>query len=148
MARVCVVLALLLLREGTCQATENSIEGTWQQVTGYSMEGDETAPQRVKEWDMTVTFAGDRMTNRTKFGDTYREKTWRVQFDRTKNPAQIHWWLREGIAPATGIYQVSGDTLKIAWTSGDDKRIPPDALTPCPKDSQNKWIFLVYKRKK
>jgi uncharacterized protein (TIGR03067 family) len=121
----------------------DELQGTWVDVKGYKANGEELSAEAIKEADHRMTISGDQMTN-TSAG---RSRSFKIAIDSSKSPKEIDWTIREGTPPKPGIYRVKDDTLEIAWAAGF-KDARPTELTPCPKDSDKKWTFGVYRREK
>ncbi len=119
-------------------------EGTWVSVKAYKANGKELSPELMKEFDHRMIIDGDKMTNTSKVGRPVSSK---IKIDPSKSPKEINWTMREGRPPLLGIYRVKDDTLEIAWAA-DIENGRPTELTPCPKDSEKKWTYGLYRREK
>jgi uncharacterized protein (TIGR03067 family) len=120
------------------------LQGTWSSVTATKANGEELSPEAIIKADHWVTFSGDTMTNSSA---GMPPVSFKIAIDPSKSPKEIDWTIRKGAPPRLGIYRIKDDTLEIAWGSLKDGRpTRPAALIPCPKDSETKWTYGLYRR--
>jgi uncharacterized protein (TIGR03067 family) len=114
-------------------------QGTW---TFASVEvGGKEAPAAEFK-DMTVTFEGDKYTVK-KGADVIQVGTQKL--DPSKSPKALDVTVAEGLnkgAVMLGIYEISGDTLKVCFDPEGKKR--PTEFT----SASGSQIFVVHKRVK
>jgi len=100
------------------------LQGTWR-VVGMVRNGDAMPEDDLKEAAMSMRFAGEIATLAK--GD--RSKDASFTLDETKTPRQIVITPKDGPEkdkPRTNIYELNGDTLKMAFRIGDDTAAPAD----------------------
>jgi uncharacterized protein (TIGR03067 family) len=134
-------LVALGAEDDASKIEREEIQGTWLSVKGYKANGDEVAPDSIKNHRMVIN--GDKMTNSIPGKPPV---SFKITTDASKSPNEIDWIIREGAPPRLGIYRVNGDALEIAWGGPNDGR--PTALTPCPKGSPKRWTYGIYAREK
>jgi uncharacterized protein (TIGR03067 family) len=124
---------------------QDKLQGKWVLVKGYRADGEEIAPEIVKETRLTIS--DDRLTN------AFKDKpgaSFKFSIDASQSPKAIDWLIREDSSPRLGVYRLEGDTLEIAWTSMYPEGKRPLKLAPCPKGMQglDRWSYGVYHREK
>jgi uncharacterized protein (TIGR03067 family) len=99
------------------------LQGTWR-VVGMVRNGEAMADDDLKEASMSMTFAGDVAT--LSKGDLSKDASFTI--DEAKTPKRIVITPKDGPQkdkPRANIYELNGDTLKLAFRIGDDNATPP-----------------------
>jgi uncharacterized protein (TIGR03067 family) len=130
-AFVCVVIGSIVWADDKATPDKEKLEGTWKMVSGKR--GDQPLP--AEAIGTLVTFKGDKMS--MKRGDM--TITWPFTLDATKKPKEITVDM-DG-KPGKGIYELQGDTLKIAHGEEGDPR-------PMDFKGGGKISIIVLKREK
>src|SRR5262249_30534152 len=109
-AAVCLLVGALGARGG--DAKKEKLEGTWAVVSGEK--GGEKAPEGELE-GVKIIIAGDKMT----FQQGGKDQEGSIKLDPGKKPKEID--ITRGEKTARGIYELTGDTLKlcVAFTGSD-----------------------------
>jgi len=124
---LCLSAVMLRAASGTAPAAKSDkelLQGTWR-VVGMVRNGDATPEDDLKEASMSMRFAGEIATLAK--GD--RSKDASFTLDETKTPKQIVITPKDGPEkdkPRTSIYELKGDTLKMAFRIGQDTAAPTD----------------------
>jgi uncharacterized protein (TIGR03067 family) len=134
MAMACIILVSAVQAEDKAAGgDQEKIQGTW--VLDSGERGGKQIPDEAK--GVTLTFEGNKV--KVKHGD--REMTWGFKLDASKKPKAIDVDMNGKIGK--GIYELKGDTLKIAHGEEGDPR---------PKNFESKEgsnvSVVVLKRKK
>jgi uncharacterized protein (TIGR03067 family) len=139
---ICIVSTALLLCSAAIAADApkaddpKAIEGTWVVVSMKSR-----GEAEKMEGTMTLTFAGDKVT--LKHED--RTKEGKVRIDATTNPKQLDITPDDkDDAPMKGIYELTGDSLKICTVEEKDGQRPASFDSKVEK----KAVLLTLKRQK
>jgi uncharacterized protein (TIGR03067 family) len=109
--------------ETTSKSDKELLQGTWR-VVGMVRNGEAMAEDDLKEASMSMRFAGDVAT--LSKGDLSKDASFTI--DEAKTPKQIVITPKDGPQkdkPRTNIYELNGDTLKMAFRIGDDNTTPP-----------------------
>jgi uncharacterized protein (TIGR03067 family) len=108
--RLLVILAIPLCAPALSRADdkEDFTKGTWK-VTSIESEGRALPPDTVKEVDMKFTFAPNGNLVETASAGVKKEGNYSIDF--SKKPKEINLSLAG--KEAKGIYELTGDTLKI-----------------------------------
>ena len=126
-ASILSLSAVLLRAEDAKPAAKSDkelLQGTWR-VVGMVRNGDATPEDNLKELAISMRFDGDVATLAK--GDRSKDASFTV--DETKMPKQIVIIPKDGPEkdkPRAHIYELSGDTLKLAFRIGDDTTAPTD----------------------
>jgi len=108
------------------------VQGAWK-VTAASRDANEVSEE--KRGKMSVTFEGNVMT----LTHEGVESKATAEFDPAQKPAQLSFGTAEGKAP--GIYELAGDSLKMAWAFPGGER--PKEFKSAPQT-----MFLTLTREK
>ena len=134
MGKLSTILALALCLSGVMlraadeakpagKSDKELLQGTWR-VVGVVRNGEAMADDDLKETSMSMRFSGDIATLAK--GDQSKDASFTI--DEAKTPKQIVITPKDGPQkdkPRTNIYQLDGDTLKLAFRIGDDNATPP-----------------------
>jgi uncharacterized protein (TIGR03067 family) len=136
-----LALGLIFADGGESTATYNLVgaddraeleRGEWA-VVKVSTRGKELPPARLQALDMRMVFQGDTLTQKTG-GANARPSTFRL--NTNGRPKELDWGLKD-VVQSLGIYQLDGDTLKIAMGRG---------TRPKGFDSDNNSVVYTLKR--
>jgi uncharacterized protein (TIGR03067 family) len=111
------------------------LQGTWVAVS-IERDGEKHFQGDVASY--RLTFAGDRLTFHSKNGD----KVAPYRLDPTQKPKAIDIDYEEGIT-TQGIYELTGDRLKLCYTKGGERPAGFDTTV----GEWNTFLF-IYERKK
>jgi uncharacterized protein (TIGR03067 family) len=123
-------------QDKTGAGDKDKLKGTWTVASGTK--GGKDVPEAMFK-EVKFTFAGDKMT--IAMGKDLKME-WGYKIDPTKKPKEIDVTMPDG-KTGTGIYELSGDTLKIAHGEVGDAR-PKDFVS---KEGGNVSV-MVLKREK
>jgi uncharacterized protein (TIGR03067 family) len=116
-----------------------SLQGVW---SAESMEADgKPAPAEVVKW-MRLTFKGDNVLFRGNFGDD-REEECSFKIDATKSPRHFDFTPPNQEKPILGIYEITGDKLRICLRHGGSSAGRPTEFSTKPESG---LILTVFKR--
>jgi uncharacterized protein (TIGR03067 family) len=123
--------------------TEPKMAGTWSVVAAVK-EGDRLTPERMLA--IVVTIDGSSITIR----DPDSIETGAHTLDRSVRPKIIDILSEKAPKdrPVLGVYDLDGDTLKIAWARSGKPRPRSPEVSECFPDDLKVTTFLVLKRKK
>jgi uncharacterized protein (TIGR03067 family) len=110
------------------KSDKDLLQGTWR-VVGMVRDGEAMPEDDLKEASMSMPFAGDVATLAK--GDLSKDASFTI--DEAKMPKQIVITPKDGPQkdkPRTNIYQLDGDTLKLAFRIGDDNAAAPADFAP------------------
>jgi uncharacterized protein (TIGR03067 family) len=134
MAVACVVLMSAVRAEDKpAGGDQEKIQGTWKIESGF--EGAQPLPDEAK--NVVIVFEGNKM--KMKRGD--QERSWTFKLDADKKPKTIDVDMDGKVGK--GIYELKGDTLKIAHGEQGDPRPKNFEIMKGTKKS-----VVVLKRKK
>lgn len=115
-----------------------ALEGDWQPVSA-TRKGKAVSPEKLQELRLKVVKAeallGDVNSNR---------KRMQFKLDETKNPKHIDLVVTNG-EKLLGIYELKGDTLRLALALGMNSAARPTSFEPG-KDGKDDFVVVVYKR--
>jgi uncharacterized protein (TIGR03067 family) len=123
---------------GDATKDKQALQGTWT-LTKFQMKGEQVTPPAEKK--MQFVFKGDTITMR---GDSKANEEGTFKLDAAKTPKQITLTKKGGGADdtRTGIYEVKGDTLKLAFSITGPK-------APLPKGFEDpEAAVLTFKKEK
>jgi uncharacterized protein (TIGR03067 family) len=131
-----VVTALVLAGGSVGSAAggkKAAIQGNWNLLKIKFSDKEETIPEGEKA---TVTFAADGKVTMDK-GGKLEEGTYKV--NDSKKPHQLDLTMKEGdkVRTIPAIYEITGDTLRIAVIRGKDKDVPR------PESFNAEGVFLL-----
>src|SRR5215217_8228539 len=141
-----LVLLLVIMLCAACATFQSNatrdtrLDGEWTCVSAV-MDGKSLSADAIKSLRLVIT--GTRYITRTA-NETLFDSTYRV--DRTKTPPQIFMLGNEGALTgkeAQGIYDLSGDTLRICYAMPGDPAPVKFESTP-----GSKAQFIVWRRMK
>jgi uncharacterized protein (TIGR03067 family) len=102
--------------ERGAQEDQKGLQGTWKVVSMF-MAGGKTVPaERVAKADLKASISGQQWTM-TRGGKLFEQAT--ITVDPSKQPKAIDFAYTQGECKGQtvpGIYEVTRDTLRIAWT--------------------------------
>lgn len=120
MSIVHLLLGLVILSgEDPAQADLQKLQGTWV-LTSMERDGAAAPPEGLK--GMTAVYEGNRVTLRE--GERVRRRGI-ITLDPTRTPRAINTWDQDGPyedQTSPGIYELAGDTLRIAFAHPDQER--------------------------
>ncbi|HEX8916654.1 MAG TPA: TIGR03067 domain-containing protein [Humisphaera sp.] len=117
---------------------KEQIQGTWK-VVGRAKQGERTPDAEVAEHPVTLTFAGDAVRE-VRDGKPKDEGTFKL--DPSAAPKRITLTGADGRA-FEGIYELAGDTLKIAYGVRDGAGKPPKDFT----GGENAGLLVLERQK-
>jgi uncharacterized protein (TIGR03067 family) len=138
MSAVAVMLAITFLGAAAddekAKSDKELLQGTWNAVSG-ERDGEKLNEFQLKNWEQMI-FNDDKFTRE---GSEKKEGTFAI--DPKKDPKEIDLNLTVKGQAATwmGIYELKGDTLKLALSAGGR----PTELT-----SKGGGVLIVFERKK
>jgi uncharacterized protein (TIGR03067 family) len=116
------------------RSDKEKIQGTWVLVSGENG-GKPVSPEAAK--NMSVVFAGDKLTMKNK--DRTTKATFKLNPGKKPKEIDVDFDGKVG----KGIYELEGDTLKVAHGELGDAR--PKAF---PSEKGSKLTVMVFKRQK
>ncbi len=136
-------MAALLSGAQEKKTDKDLIQGTWK-VVERSKNGEKTPEQEVKDQAVTLRFAGTTVTQSGGDAGKKDEATFvldesntqkRLTFTRTGevNQGQVF----------VAIYELNGDTLKLAYSTGEKRQTPPAEL----KDGDGVGVLTLERQK-
>jgi len=110
------------------KSDKDAIQGTWKCVK-MQRDGKEEAEDQVKEHALTVKFDGEAITYQHDREGQVEKKHGTFKLDTEKKPKRITVTPKDDPnqdKPLVGIYDLKGDTLKVAHRHGDDADTLPE----------------------
>lgn len=133
-AAVCLFVVASVRADDKAATDKDKLQGTWKIVSGTH--GDQPVPAETFQ-GMSITYKGDKMM--MKMGDM--TLNWGFKLDQTKKPKEIDVDMDGKIGK--GIYELDGDTMKVAHGEEGDPR-PKDFAAK----AGSKVSIIVLKREK
>ena len=109
------------------KSDQDAIQGTWKCVK-MQRDSNEEAEDQVKEHAVTLKFEGDSVTYTHQRDGQPETKHGTFKLDPDKKPSRITVTPKEENQdkPIVAIYQIKGDTLKLAHRHDDSETLPED----------------------
>ncbi len=120
-----LLFSLSVCAEEKAKTDSDLLQGTWK-VVQRTKNGEDTPDQEVKDHPVTLRFAGDTVT--TSAGEDGKKDEAKFVLDGSKTPKHLTFTRTGEVHPGqvfAAIYELNGDTLTLAYSTGDKRETPP-----------------------
>jgi uncharacterized protein (TIGR03067 family) len=136
----CLAIGWQISAEGAGDGVD-TLQGVW---AAQSMEADGKATPAEAVKQMRFTFRGDKLLLRGNFKDD-REQECPFTVDPKKMPKQLDFTPPKEKKPILGIYEVTGDELKVCLRHASSSEGRPTEFV---SKADSKLVLIVFKRQK